>query len=276
MGLVEPHTTDEGKWQATFNTYGHGEGQGKSRNGVYKHANSLKKKGLFPESQDTQGTDIVQDPESTPAQNEGSALTLDKGPENSEIDDSEKEATASLKNGGKNEGADFVQNEVENWGSIGWADDEPSEPVTVRSIPKPLSDVAKGKQMEVNAEAMASMIRFSYVALDRMVTHWGRGVMNKPEWSLDRVPEDYDALEASTVAMMNHYGIEVPISPVMVWGATVGAAYGPPLVYVQRNADPDREKKGRLRSFFTRFLASFKRKKATLPDLPMEGEPVES
>jgi len=37
MGRAEKHPTDEGKYQSTFDTYGHGEGQGKSRAAVYKH-----------------------------------------------------------------------------------------------------------------------------------------------------------------------------------------------------------------------------------------------
>ena len=37
MSKVEAHPTDEGKYQSSFDTYGHGEGNGKSRAAVYKH-----------------------------------------------------------------------------------------------------------------------------------------------------------------------------------------------------------------------------------------------
>ena len=42
MGLVEKHPKDKGKYQSTFDTYGHGKGNGKSRAAVYKHANKIK------------------------------------------------------------------------------------------------------------------------------------------------------------------------------------------------------------------------------------------
>ena len=37
MSKVKPHPTDKGKYQSTFDKYGHGKGNGKSRAAVYKH-----------------------------------------------------------------------------------------------------------------------------------------------------------------------------------------------------------------------------------------------
>ena len=37
MSKVQKHPTDEGKYQSTFDEYGHGKGNGKSRAAVYKH-----------------------------------------------------------------------------------------------------------------------------------------------------------------------------------------------------------------------------------------------
>ena len=39
MSKALPHPTDEGKWMCSDCDYGHGEGNGKSRNAVYKHWN---------------------------------------------------------------------------------------------------------------------------------------------------------------------------------------------------------------------------------------------
>ena len=41
MSKVEKHPYDEGKYQSTFDDYGHGKGNGKSRNAIYKHAKKL-------------------------------------------------------------------------------------------------------------------------------------------------------------------------------------------------------------------------------------------
>ena len=41
MSKVEKHPTDKGKFQSTFDNYGHGKGNGKSRNAIYKHAKKI-------------------------------------------------------------------------------------------------------------------------------------------------------------------------------------------------------------------------------------------
>jgi len=48
MSRVQPHPTDEGRFQSTFDTYGHGKGNGKSRSMVYKHYNSTQKTSKNP------------------------------------------------------------------------------------------------------------------------------------------------------------------------------------------------------------------------------------
>lgn len=244
MPLAEKHPHDENKYQSTFNDYGHGPGNGKSRNAVYKHH----KKWIQTESE----SDFVQS-ESKPQTEEADFVQSDSV----NID---KDSTPE---------PDFVQDKSSEWGSISWADDEGTEPQP-RTIPKPLADVAKGKMKKVSTEATGQMVRFGYVGLDRMLTHWGRGVMSNPAWAVERSPQDYDALESSTVALLAHYGIEVPLSPLMVWGATVGAAYGPPVMYVRKNADPNRIKGRFLRRLFGR-LNVFKRRKKPRP-MPTQNQ----
>ena len=92
-----------------------------------------------------------------------------------------------------------------------------------------------------------------------MLTHWGRGVMNKPDWEVERSPEDYDTLEASTLMLMDHYGMSIGVSPLMVWTATVGSAYAPPLMHIRKNADPNR--KGRIGGLLRRLIPRRRRKK---------------
>ena len=41
MSKVEPHKTDKGKFQSTFDDYGHGKGNGKSKTAIYKHFKTL-------------------------------------------------------------------------------------------------------------------------------------------------------------------------------------------------------------------------------------------
>jgi hypothetical protein len=141
------------------------------------------------------------------------------------------------------------------WGHVEWPDDTETAP-TPRTIPKAVSDLARGKAKIADAKATATIVRFTYHTLDRALTHWGRGVMNDPSWDIVRAPEDMDTLEVATMGVLDHYGVSIPMSPVAVWGAALGTAYVPPLVHIRKHADPNRKK----RNLFG-FLRRFRRKK---------------
>ena len=231
MALAEKHPTDEGKWQSTFDKYGHGAGNGKSRNAVYKYAKK-------------------QESRTSPKKESPKLPKSDLSETGSQSSDSE-----NTKSGPDNEEPDFVQEFIENdtkWGSVSWADDgEDLDDIQAATIPKPIADIARGKDSRINMEATGQFVRYGYMALDRMITHWGRGVTGDTSYSLSRRPSDYDALESATVAAMAHYGIEIPISPLLVLGATVTAAYAPPIIHIQRHKDPNR-RTGVVRRFFGR------------------------
>lgn len=201
MSRVEKHPIDENKFQSTFDDYGHGKGNGKSRNAIYKR---FKKINATPE----------EIPESIP---------------------------------------ESIPDEVPEWGQINWADDtieEDTDADYVKSIPDPIAGLHDSKAMHLAMGAQAQVVRYGFKALDRLVTHWGRGVMAKPEWEIKRKEKDYDTLQDSTMMMMQHYGIMVPINPLMIWSMTVSTAYAPPIGHVLKNRDPNRPKR---KGFFSRF-----------------------
>lgn len=236
-GACEPHTHDEGKFQHAFSDYGHGEGNGKSRSAVFKFHKKWNVDFVQPEENLTHASE--------PAHADANAPTH-------EADDSVQDLSEESE-----PVADSVQ-----FGRIAWADDDEVEPKP-RTIPKPLSDVAQGRKSRVTREATRSMLRYGYVALDRLVSHYGQGVMNRPDYTIERSHHDYDALQDSTMAVLDHYGIDVPMSPLMVWGATVGAAYGPPVAHIRRNADPNRVRRFSIRGMMNGFRRLFKRNKRT-------------
>ncbi len=211
MAKVEAHPTDEGKFQSTLDNYGHGPGNGKSRNAVYKH---LKKAAESIESIDVNFDNLNPAETVETAQNQ-----------------------------------DFSQEEESEWGSVEWDSEDEGE-VNPRTIPIGIAGMAEAQGMTL--EAQGRMVRYGYVALDRMLTHWGRAVMNQPDWEVERHPGDYDALESSTIAVMAHYGISIPVSPLMVFGATLTSAYGPPVMHIRKNADPNRKRRGIFSRLFRR------------------------
>ena len=210
MSRVEKHPTDSGKFQSTFDTYGHGEGNGKSRAAVYKHYKKSSK--------------------STTSENKDTASLSD-----------------STKTDQSQESSDFVETEpsgstktdqTEQWEDIPWLEgDDPEHPPTIPSPIRRLS-TGDGPIGDAHRATQSQLVRWGYMGADRMLTHWGRGVMNKPEWSIERHPADYDALEAATNHAMDANGLSIELSPTLVWGVVVAAAYAPPIAHIGRNSDP--------------------------------------
>jgi len=236
MSKVEKHLTDKEKFQSTFDNYGHGKGNGKSRNAIYKHAKKISSQNEKP--------DFVKKSEVKQARSTTEIFSDD-------LEQKDDKSTGSQSN-------DFEtsQNQTD-WSNVSWADDDLGD-VKPKSIPEPIQQMAQGNVAEVTLQAQGQLIRFGFTALDRLVTHWGRGVMNNPDYVLERHSSDLDALEGSTVQLMSHYGIQVPVSPLMVWGITVSSAYAPPIMHIRKNADPNRKKKSF--NLFSK-LNPFKRKK---------------
>ncbi len=236
MSKVERHPTDTGKYQSTFDKYGHGVGNGKSRNAIYKHAKKMESKKVdFVESETVNYTKSEKVEDTIP------------------VWDSDENA----------------ENQFEDWGNVEW-DSADEGDVIPNTIPSPVAGLAGGAG-QLDLQATGQMVRLGFLGLDRMLTHWGRGVMGNKEWTLTRSSADYDALEVSTVNLMQHYGINVPVSPLVVWGATVGSAYVPPVMHIRKNADPSR----RRRSILSRLWPFRRKKKVDATQSVGEGERIE-
>mgnify|MGYP003626992676 FL=1 len=255
-----PHPNDADKWMSSFDSYGHGPGNGKSRNAIYKRFKKV------------HGPDSVK---STPSKKEATESLKNKSDFNDKSTTFEQaRSTAVLENVEKS--LQEPENPPENqepdsvkWGSIEWDEPEIDAEVKTSTIPKPLSEMAQGQRMAFNQESQAQMIRVGFRALDRALTHYGRGVMNSKDWSVDRSESDYDALEGATSAVFEHYGVQVPVSPLLVLGVTLSTAYLPPLNHIRKNADPNR-KGGRILGVFRRLIPKRFRKAK-----PVRGEPDE-
>ena len=232
-----PHPNDADKWMSSFDSYGHGPGNGKSRNAIYKRFKKV------------HGPDSVK---STPSKKEATESLKNKSDFNDKSTTFEQaRSTAVLEN---------VEKSLQ----------EPEEsPESGESDDGPDSEMAQGQRMAFNQESQAQMIRVGFRALDRALTHYGRGVMNSKDWSVDRSESDYDALEGATSAVFEHYGVQVPVSPLLVLGVTLSTAYLPPLNHIRKNADPNR-KGGRILGVFRRLIPKRFRKAK-----PVRGEPDE-
>jgi len=113
MAKVEPHPYDEGKFQSTLDDYGHGKGNGKSRNAVYKHLRKL---------------ETVKIDEVPSSENLESAQNQDILEESPGQDDSWSE-----------------------WGSVEWDSEDEGE-VSARTIPIGIAGMAEASEMSIEAQ----------------------------------------------------------------------------------------------------------------------------
>ena len=117
MALAEKHPIDKGKYQATFDDYGHGKGNGKSRNSVYKHH-----KKFLKEQSETENVIIINDDN---VENDD-FVQSDEQMSDDSVQNRENDETSSDK-----------------WADIAWdenVDDTKGHPDT---IPKPIADMGK-------------------------------------------------------------------------------------------------------------------------------------
>lgn len=231
-----PSRANPQKWGCSQCDYGHDVG--KSRNAVYKHFKSNHQPTIV-NAQDHAKTEQF----STASQySDSETENLHKIEENTENNDFVKNDPISSD--------DNPSNSTEtDWGEIDWNDSDSGEPPKTRTIPNAVKMAGQG----FDPRTQGHLVRMGFKALDRALSHYGRGVMSDPDYSIERSDGDYDALEQSTVDMMVHYGVSVPVNPLMLWSVTVGSAYAPPLMHIRKNADPNRPKKGLLRGLFGRF-----------------------
>ncbi len=221
MSRAERHPSDTNKYQSTFDSYGHGEGNGKSRAAVYKHYKKINTDFVQPKEKET---DFVK----------------------SKVKDSEKS---------KEKETDFVKLEEDdytksaNFSDISWLTDEELDGIEP-TIPRPIRALAAGDVAGMSAAQRATqtqLINWGFIGIDRGLTHWGRGVTGHEEWTVERHPMDYEAMTGATQHLMDENGVSINLNPTLVWATVMSAAYVPPVSYVARNSD-----KVKRRMFFKR------------------------
>jgi len=206
VSKVEKHPSDEGKYQSTFDSYGHGEGNGKSRAAVYKHFNKLSTQKLTK-------TEEVEEEDYT------------KTHQKEEVEEEDYTKTDQFSN-------------------ISWLSDEELSEI-LPTIPKPIRALASGDVAGMTAAQRATqtqLINWGFMGIDRGLTHWGRGVTGHEEWGINRHPMDYEAMTGATQHLMDENGISINLNPTLVWATVMSAAYVPPVTYVARNSDKTRRK----------------------------------
>ena len=228
----EKHPFDDGKYQSTVSNYGHGKGNGKSRQAVSKHYDK------FTAEQDIE------------------VILAPSEPQLDEVVGEDLEGDVEV----KMQSDDYTPSDPE-WLTIGREEESGSEP-EVGSIPLPVKGVLKGLQGAVNASEFsmsemreffkhqARMVRFFLSGVvDPLVSWWGKGVTQNPEYAIKRTEDEWAMTEEITAQWMEYRGVSVPLNPDILMIGCMGALYAPPIAEIRAKADPNRPKRGPLALF---------------------------
>jgi hypothetical protein len=161
--------------------------------------------------------------------------------------------------------SDEIDDEIPGieFNSISWLEDDGDLPEPTIAAPIRKFVLNDGSMTDLQRATQDQLIRWGYMGIDRGLTHWGRGVTQDPEWSINRHPQDYEALGAATTNLMDAHGIGVHLNPTTVFAVVVGAAYVPPITHIARNTDVSASGRilGSIKSIVTAPLRLFRRRR---------------
>ena len=201
MSRYEKHETDEGKYQCPVCDYGHGEGNGKSRQAVSNH---------HKKAHDTPVEESQKSPSDPPLEGDISFSWLDY--ETPEVDEETTIETLPL--------ADTILR-----GALANENEIPKSPKALKEFYR-----QQGKMMK--------WVFSGFV--DPLFSWWGRGVMADPEFQVKRSASDWELFEDASASWLEYRGLTVPLTPDVVMLGTVASFYAPVVVKVRAKRDPNR------------------------------------
>lgn len=211
MARYESHPTDENKYQSTFDEYGHGEGNGKSRQSINRHFNKLELIDQTPPKPDEEKIETVEvdDVDNTESKPEYDWLNVDFD----EVGDSPLKSLPSPSR-------TILQ---------AFADSKP-----------PITKAEK----ELYYKKQAKLMRFLASGIgDPLLNMYVRGVMGEKgkDFAIQRTEDDWKLFESISESWCEHRQITIPVSPDMLMIGCVGTFYVPPVIKAYRNRDPSRK-----------------------------------
>jgi hypothetical protein len=219
----QKHDTDEGKFMSTIDDYGHGEGNGKSRQAVSKH---------YDKVVDTQGDTVVEAVREV------------------------KQFTVPLSDEAMHEKAPPISDEADT--SSDWLNvefDMTDEQEQIASIPAPIRGligtlsgqadpdaVKTPAQLRVWYQQQARLVRYFLAGVvDPAFSWWAKGITANPEFKIERSHSEWEMTEAVTEQFLQHNGISVMVNPNLLMAGMMGALYAPQAVRVVKERDPNRK-----------------------------------
>ncbi len=218
MAKYEKNPDDEGKYQCPICEYGHGAGNGKSRQSVTKHYNAL-------HLEETENEPIIPKVENIESQR---------------VDVNDEEI----------EEFDDTTPSVPDWLTFD-VSEELDESVTVELNPSMnsiLRGMASGAEPPSSPKAMkefyvqqGKMMRWMFAGfVDPLVSWYGRSVTMDAEFEIRRSSSDWTLFEEVSANWLEYHGLRLPVTPDVIMLGTVASFYLPVLGQIRKKRDPNR------------------------------------
>ena len=204
MAKYEKHEFDENKYQCPKCDYGHGEGNGKSRQGVSIHYKKHHQENVIID-------------EIPPIEDEKIETFDDSKPEWLDFDMSNEEDDSST----------VSVSPLASTLLRGMVSDE--------EVPK------SAKAMKEYYRQQGKMMRWIFSGfVDPIFAWWGRAVTTNEDFDVKRTSSDWELFEDASSNWLEYHGMSIPVTPDMVMAGTIATFYVPVITSVHRQRDPSR------------------------------------
>ena len=203
MAKYEKHPTDEGKYQCPICDYGHGEGNGKSRQAVSKHfkihTSDPIEEADIPESLNIK---IEENDDSKPEW-----LSFDMSDESGEV---ETESISPL-------ASSFIKG------------------MSKQELP------TTQKELRQFYQTQGKMMSWIFTGIiDPLISWYGRAITTNPDFKVSRSEGDVELLTDSSAQWLEYRQIQLPVTTDIIMGVTVASMYAPVMYKIHKKRDPNR------------------------------------
>jgi hypothetical protein len=230
MAKYEKHPTDEGKYQCTISDYGHGKGNGKSRQAVSKHYNTLQGEKLadapiIPQDdlEPNIRVDVIEDVIEDEKPDTPDWLTFDMSSQE------EEQPTISI---------------------------SPTASTILKGMAKGNEPPKSGKAMREYYQQQGKMMGWVFAGVvDPLFTWYGRSITNDVKFEIKRTKKDWQLFEEVSASWLEYHEWNMPITPDIIMAGTIGSFYAPVVMKINRKRDPSKP------SFFKKLMLRRKMRK---------------
>ncbi len=207
MAKYEKHDTDEKKYQCPDCDYGHGAGNGKSRQAISSHWNKVHKDSRISASTPSEEVD---------------------NPDSLEVKESSKPEWLRFDMDEESEDVETI--------SI-----SPLAQSFIKGLSRDGRDPQTPKELKQYYQHQGKMLAWFFTGIiDPLMSWYGRTITTNPNFDVKRSAGDIKLLEESSTQWLEYRQIDLPVTPDLIMAATVGSLYVPTIRKIHKNRDPSR------------------------------------